>query len=155
MEIRKAGPSDLNAISSLLGELGFPSSPNEISERLQRIPGAVLVAVVQEVVVGVITMNIMSVLHRPTPVGRLSALVVSEQERGRGIGCALVTAAEKVLHGTGCGLVEVTSNFRLEGAHAFYKRMGYEATSFRFRKALSDAQQGGQPDSHDFDTPAR
>lgn len=146
MQIREAAPGDVEAISSLLGELGFPSSPQEVDERLGVMQGAVLVAVSQGTVVGVITTNIMSVLHRPKPVGRLSALIVSKQERGEGVGSALVSAAEKMLKQRGCGLVEVTSNFRLEEAHSFYKRIGYEATSFRFKKEVRGAQPSVPPD---------
>jgi len=145
-QIRDAVPGDVEAICNLLGELGFPSSPQEVRERLGAMQSAVLVAVNQDAVVGVITTAIMSVLHRPRPVGRLSALVVSKQERGKGVGSALVSAAEKMLMQRGCGLIEVTSNFRLEEAHSFYKRIGYEATSYRFKKELSGAQSSVPPD---------
>lgn len=138
IEIRSAIPGDMEAASVLLGELGFPSLPQEIGERLKAMQAAVLVAVIQGTVVGLITTNVMPTLHRPHPVGRLSALVVSRQERNKGVGRALVSAAESLLRQQGCGLVEVTSNFRLEEAHFFYKRLGYETTSFRFRKELGE-----------------
>lgn len=141
LEIRSARSSDASIVADLLTELGFPSSEREVVERLKAMSEAVLVAVRDGHVIGVVTTNIMPVLHRPTSVGRLSALVVSKQERRSGAGRALVTAAEQLLQEQGCELIEVTSNLRLEEAHSFYRSLGYEATSLRFKKVLNAAQQ--------------
>ena len=88
---------------------------------------------------GIVTLHITPVLHRAGPVGRLTALVVDETTRGQGVGRALVNAAEAIFVARGCVLVEVTSNQRLAGAHSFYEKLGYTATSLRFGKALVPA----------------
>lgn len=88
---------------------------------------------------GAVTLHQMVVLHRPTPVGRITALVVDDSVRGQGIGRALVAAAEQALADSGCGLLEITSNERLADAHAFYAHLGYERTSVRFAKLLAPA----------------
>lgn len=146
LEIRSALACDVPVLADLLEELGFPSSPGEVAKRLTAMPDAALVALRRGHVVGLITTNVMPVLHRPTAVGRLSALVVAKPERRRGVGRALVAAAERRLEKQGCELAEVTSNFRLQEAHSFYERLGYEATSFRFKKALGDAEPGTPAD---------
>ena len=139
LEVRHALPDDAPALSRLFDELGFPATAGEIAVRLEAMPHAALVAVRGSQVVGLLTTNIMPVLHRPTPVGRISALVVTRHERRRGTGRALVRAAEDLLMQQGCALIEVTSNFRFEEAHAFYRQLGYESTSLRFKKELNPA----------------
>lgn len=135
-KIRPAEPRDAAALAELFAELGFPCSSQDILDRLKASGDIALVAVLAEHVVGVITTNVMQVLHRPSPVGRISTLVVSKANRGLGVGQALVAAAEGLLTSRGCGLVEITSNLRLEQAHGFYKFLGYQPTSYRFKKDL-------------------
>jgi GNAT superfamily N-acetyltransferase len=96
----------------------------------------ILVADYQGTLLGVLTVHVTPVLHRPTPVGRLTALVVTEQARRQGIGRSLVEAAEQAVLDRGCELIEVTTNRKRTDAHAFYERLGYEITSFRMKKLL-------------------
>jgi ribosomal protein S18 acetylase RimI-like enzyme len=76
------------------------------------------------------------VIHRPAPLGRITALVVAKEAQDLGIGRMLVEAAERWMREKGCKLVEVTSNDRRTAAHAFYRHLGYERTSMRFAKKL-------------------
>lgn len=137
--VRAAELGDAKVLAELFDQLGFPCSSQELIERMSAVGDIALVALIEERVVGVITINIMPVLHRPHPVGRISALVVDQTLRGAGIGKSLVLAAEALLVSRGCELIEVTSNFRLEQAHHFYKSVGYEATSYRFKKDVGAA----------------
>jgi GNAT superfamily N-acetyltransferase len=139
LSVREAAPRDSEAISALLGELGFPTEAAEIRRRLPRLRKAgepVLVAVEEQEVIGCLAWHVTPVLHRPAPVGRVTMMVVAEKARRRGVGAALIEAAEARLAAAGCGLVEVTSNIELGGAHAFYRARGYERTSYRFAKKL-------------------
>ena len=137
--IRPARAQDATQLSALLTELGFPAPAETIAERLSGLIKAnetVLVATHGDDVIGMASVHMTPVLHRPTPVGRVTALVVTESARGRGVGRALVSAAERMLRERGCELIEVTSNQRRTDAHAFYERLGYEVTSLRFKKTL-------------------
>jgi len=138
--VRAARPADAAAITTLICALGYDVEEGEVRRRMARLAKAgqpTLVAMKAELV-GVVTTAITAVLHRPKSVGRVSMLIVAETERGGGIGRALVEAAEARLREAGCGLVEVTSNVKRLRAHAFYRRLGYERSSYRFAKALDD-----------------
>jgi ribosomal protein S18 acetylase RimI-like enzyme len=136
--LRDARPKDAEAIAALIGSLGYEATPAEVKRRSAALAkaGQQIIVAEQGALVGVLTTSMTIVLHRPKPVGRISMLVVAEAARGAGIGAALVAEAEKRLAAKGCGLVEVTSNRKRLRAHAFYEKLGYERTSYRFAKIL-------------------
>ena len=138
LAIRDARPADAAAIAALIVALGYEVSAGEVRTRLAALRKAGQTALVADRggLLGVLTTSVMTVLHRPRPVGRISMLVVAEAARGEGLGRALVTAAEARLAAAGCGLIEVTSNAKRLRAHAFYEKLGYERTSLRFAKPL-------------------
>ena len=139
LTVRNARDEDAPALAALLGELGYPTDPASVVQRLRGLQGAgdiVLVATIADVPVALVTVHVTPVLHRPAPVGRLTAVVVSERVRGQGVGRAIVEAAERLLAERGCEMIELTSNRSRVDAHAFYERLGYEATSLRFKKSI-------------------
>ena len=138
LHVRDARPDDAPALALLITGLGYPSEGEVIARRLRVLEEAgdrALVAERDGTIVGLITTHVTNVLHRPTPVGRISMLVVTERSRGTGVGRALMAAAERVLEEErGCGIIEVTSNRKRTDAHAFYERLGYVFTSIRMMK---------------------
>ncbi|MEA3053359.1 MAG: hypothetical protein QOG72_2262 [Sphingomonadales bacterium] len=138
LEIRPARPADAEAIAALVTGLGFESSAAGIAPRLAALKKAGEVPLVAErgEVIGILAWHVMPTLHRPRPVGRIVMMVVAEGERRHGVGRVLVDAACGRLREKGCGLIEVTSNVDLSGAHGFYRRLGFERTSYRFAKSL-------------------
>lgn len=138
--IRDARPNDAGALAALIVALGYEVTAAEVKTRLAtlRKAGQPVLVADRGGVIGVLTTSMTQVLHRPRPVGRISMMVVAETERGHGIGAALVAAAEARLAAAGCGLVEVTSNVKRLRAHAFYERLGYERTSYRFAKQVRE-----------------
>lgn len=142
--IRAAVKSDSHEIARLFAALGHPTSAETLAVRWDEWAAAgnlALVAASEDgVLAGVATLHRMLVLHRPKLVGRITALIVDDARRRRGIGRALVTAAEGVLARAGCGLLEITRHARLADAHTFYERLGYARTSVRFAKDLAQAE---------------
>ena len=136
--IRDAKPKEAEAIASLIGELGFEASAAEVGKRLRALArgGEPVLVADRDGIVGCLTWHVTPVVHRPTPVGRVTMLIVAEDSRREGVGEALVAEAEARVAARGCALVEVTSNIQLGGAHAFYRRLGFERTSYRFVKTL-------------------
>jgi ribosomal protein S18 acetylase RimI-like enzyme len=140
LAIRDARPKDIDALAALIEALGYAVTAADLRKRLAQVRKAgnhVLVAD-RGGAIGLLTTSITYVLHRPRAVGRISMMVVAPQERGHGIGAALVAEAEARLKAAGCGLVEVTSNQKRLRAHEFYERLGYEKTSYRFGKQLQE-----------------
>ncbi len=139
---RLAIKEDAPELARLLTALGHPTPAGRIADcwDLWSYEGnSAYVAEQHEKLLGVVTLHRMIVLHRPKPVGRITALVVDPASRGNGIGRALVAHAEVALAQAGCGLLEVTSNNSLVDAHAFYESIGYQRTSIRLAKDLDQS----------------
>jgi GNAT superfamily N-acetyltransferase len=67
---------------------------------------------------------------------QLLVLAVDEKARRGGVGRKLVEAAEEWARERGADVMIVHSGRQRTGAHAFYERVGYEATGVRFKKKL-------------------
>ena len=142
LAVRVARPADAAAIAALVTGLGFAAEAAEIAARLSALKksGESPLVAARGEVIGVLAWHVTPVLHRPHPVGRITMMVVAEAERRHGVGRALVEAACETLRAKGCGLVEVTSNVDLSGAHGFYRRLGFERTSYRFARPLGGGE---------------
>lgn len=143
IEFRPAALADAGDLAVLLTQLGYPITEQETIRRLQDLLVAgekVEVATRNKQVVGFVALHVMPTLHRATPLGRLTELVVLEAERGKGLGRALVIHAETILKSLGCEMIEITSNKSRTQAHQFYEQLGYRVTSLRFSKVLASSQ---------------
>ena len=137
--VRAATSADASAMSLLLIEAEYPASTEIVAQRLEAMSDTddvVMIAVRNNEKLGLLTVHFDTVLHRAEPVGRITLLVVAERARGQGIGRALMEAAAREFVTRSCTDVEVISNLRYQGAHAFYQHLGYEMTSYKFKKTL-------------------
>jgi GNAT superfamily N-acetyltransferase len=138
-KIREAKSSDSQRLVELIRYLGHEIDEKAVRKNLaalKKTGETPLVATLDKKIVGLCGVGRRVVIHRPAPLGRITALVVAEKAQGEGIGRMLVEEAERLLRKAGCQIVEVTSNDRHTAAHAFYRHMGYERTSMRFMKTL-------------------
>jgi GNAT superfamily N-acetyltransferase len=142
VEIRAATAADAADLAELLGQLGYPSTAEQVVRRLERIAAHggqhTLVADAGDGrVVGMTTLAIRYGINTDAPSARLVSVVVDEDFRSKGVGGRLIAEAERIAREAGCGRIEVTSGSHRERAHRFYERLGYEVTSKRFIKELS------------------
>jgi GNAT superfamily N-acetyltransferase len=138
-QLRDAKPSDAPRLVELIRYLGHEIDEKAVRKNLAALKKSgelPLLATLDRQVVGMCGVSARVVIHRPAPLGRITALVVAEEAQGHGIGRMLVDAAEQWCRKAGCKLVEVTSNDRRGEAHAFYRHLGYKRSSIRFFKNL-------------------
>jgi GNAT superfamily N-acetyltransferase len=140
LAIRDATPRDAEVVAHLVEQLGYPVSPEAVAARIARLEASeadrVVVAELDGDVVGLAGLHVSPSLEYDEPAAKLSAIVIDERYRRRGIGEALVTALEAEARERGCGLIFLTTAERRKDAHAFYRRLGFEETGRRFAKSL-------------------
>ena len=139
LTIRDARGDDGAAIASLLGQLGYETEAAAVAPRLERlviVGDRVVVAVLDNEVVGLAQLHASPTIEHERPAAKISALVVDESHRGQGIGRALVEAMEAEARTRRCVLLFLTTAARREDAQAFYRRVGLEETGTRFTKTL-------------------
>lgn len=140
--IRLASQRDTQAIAPLLGQLGYPASALELGERLERLtdhPDAeVLVAELDGEVVGVAAYQLIDLLERSDPQCRITALVVDDRYRRRGVAYALLHTIEESARDLGCFRLEVTTRHERADALAFYRAAGFDERPHRLTKPLED-----------------
>jgi len=139
--VRDATPDDADALSPVLATLGYPTDPAVVRERcaalLRSDPTArILVGEVDGRVLGVATLHVTPVLHRPSSVGRVTALAVVPAAQGSGVGRRLIEVAEQHFASLGLGRIEITSGTIHRPAYGFYRHLGYEDHGVRFAKTL-------------------
>jgi GNAT superfamily N-acetyltransferase len=140
LAVRDAILEDCSVIANLLDELGYPSLPDGVRQRLARIlhreDSRVFVAERSAKVVGVLGLHRMPVLTSINDVAMIVALIVTSKARRTGVGRMLLARAEDEARAWRCGRIMVTSAERRADAHAFYEQVGYEYTGRRFAKSL-------------------
>lgn len=127
--IRPATLADAPTIATLAGELGYPTTPRDASNRLQTVlhdpEQAVFVAQApsSRVVAWVHVFVARCVLA--DPFSDVGGLVVAHEFRGRGIGQQLVERALTWTHDQGLSSIRIRTNVVRESAHSFYESLGF------------------------------
>ena len=133
--IRPARESDTEAVTALLAQLDYPFEPEAVRPALAELLAdpahVVLVAEEDGRAVGFVNAHFRPQLHHLAPVGTIDELVVERHQRGRRIGERLVEAVFAEAGRRGADVMEVSTHNRRERARAFYRRLGFEATSVK------------------------
>ncbi len=140
--VRVATVADAPRIAELSNQLGYPSTAEEVAQRLRQIQrDAQHIVYLAEWpagrVVGWIHVHESHLVESDLQ-AEIGGLVVEEGHRGRGVGRLLMQHAEQWAEGKGCRAVMLRSNIVRAGAHAFYEKLGYQTIKMQktFRKAL-------------------
>jgi GNAT superfamily N-acetyltransferase len=142
VRIRDARDEDAESLAPLLGVLGYAASPDVLRERLaafrQADPLGRVLAAFDDTgrALGFLTLHQTPVLHRPTAVGRITALAVDPHAQGLGVGRRLVEEGERLCREAGLARIEVTSGLLHTAAYDFYRHLGYDDHGLRFAKVL-------------------
>lgn len=141
LKIRLVKENDSIPLADLAGQLGYPSTPEQITNRLvgifARPDQAVFVAEVDGRLAGWV-----HVFACPTVeldlYAEVGSLVVDQELRGRGIGKALMEEAEAWARQRGINEIRLRSNVIRNEAHQFYETIGYKRikSQFTFHKVL-------------------
>lgn len=141
--IRTARSYDAPAIAELCGELGYPTTRQQMVKRLAAIEGLVdgRVFVAEDPEGRVIAWLQVALAAQlcDDACAEVCGLVVAESARGHGVGRQLVDAAEAWARTRGAARIRVRSRQERERAHEFYERAGYARvkTQVVFSKPLT------------------
>ncbi|HSV35160.1 MAG TPA: GNAT family N-acetyltransferase [Ramlibacter sp.] len=141
VRIRQAQPADAAALVPLLAQLGYPGAEafieRRVAEQLRHPDALLLVAEVEDRVLGFMSLHFVPQLALTGDFCRLSYLCVDEQARGLGIGALLEQRAVLEARRRGCDRIELHSHQRRGAAHRFYFREGYEESPKYLVKRLA------------------
>lgn len=138
--VRDATTRDAEALAKLCTQLGYPTTPDVMPDRVDRLRAdANARALVAELAshdgpVALATVHLRHTLNHAAPLAQLTLLVVDQAVRGAGVGRAIVAEAERWARERGCRRIVVTTALRRADAQAFYERIGYTHTGRRYAK---------------------
>ncbi|MBX0359210.1 GNAT family N-acetyltransferase [Halobacillus sp. Nhm2S1] len=140
--IRSVKLEDAQGMVPLMEALGYPSSKNQIKNRLQSIVSQkhyqTYVYEVNNELLGMIGMIFSEAYHTDEPHVRVIAFVVLEKEQGKGIGKMLMEKAGEWAVTNGAKTIMLNSGNRSERkkAHEIYHSFGFEGRATGFYKRL-------------------
>jgi|HubBroStandDraft_6_1064221.scaffolds.fasta_scaffold101519_2 GNAT superfamily N-acetyltransferase len=146
LTIRTPEPADYARLAELAGELGYPSTADDLARRLAglgKISPQHAVFVAQragEPIAGWICVAVQGTIESDPHV-EITGFVVGSEFRSQRIGEQLLARAEAWARERGANTVRLRSNAIRDRAHAFYLREGYEhyKSQKAFRKPLKNA----------------
>ncbi|MCA1010185.1 GNAT family N-acetyltransferase [Halobacillus halophilus] len=140
--IREAVIGDANYLADLMKTLGYPSTEDEMRQRLEVILNhedfKTFVYESSEGVIGMIGMSFSYAYHTDSPHVRVIAFVVDGNHQEQGIGRLLMNEAEHWAEGKGAKTIQLNSGNRKEReiTHKIYEGFGFVGKATGFYKKL-------------------
>ncbi|MFG6326635.1 MAG: GNAT family N-acetyltransferase [Lachnospiraceae bacterium] len=142
INIREIENKDYTSIGAIWREaLGFLSTADEIVvETFEKMKEdsryRTFVADVNGTVVGFVTTVKTLAIDHPNGYMKVNGLAVLSEFQHCGIGKKLMEHVEKLAREQNVSMIGLASGFQRTGAHEFYEHLGYEKSSFWFRKRM-------------------
>ncbi|MFN2484027.1 MAG: GNAT family N-acetyltransferase [Candidatus Limnocylindria bacterium] len=132
LEIRPIGPTDFEAVTRLLAELGRPAPSDDAldalrrtyNDHLRRSDTGSTIAVLDGTPVAFLSLEFRRPFAMPAEQAWIPDLIVAEGARGRGVGAALLDAAFGSCEARGAYGVVLESGHHRLAAHRLYARCG-------------------------------
>ncbi len=152
MIVRLAETSDKKQVFSLLDELvsevsrvigqAKPFTDNSTREKffeeiIKRNDIKVFVIEENGKILGLADLFIIPIMRRGYYQGNIEDFIITENNRGRGIGSKLLNEIKKFCKNNNIKVIKITSSLKLKEAHNFYLKNGGEFTEKLFRFELS------------------
>ncbi len=138
--IRRGTIEDSLSLSYLMGDLGYPTTEEEMRDRLTYIlqdPSYIcFVACYNDLVIGMIGLVKGYYFEKNGTYLRIIALVICEEYQGNGFGKSLVRHAEEWAEEQGCTSIVLHSGKHRTDTHEFYRNLDYDDTGLRFIKVM-------------------
>ncbi len=144
LRIRAATANDAGSLAALLGQLsGVSLGRAEVADNLAATRKAKAGMVVAELgdIVGCCGWAVVATVHRG-PIGRVTVLIVDKRHRRRGVGTAMLAAAETALAKAGCRQIEAMSDITIDNSHNFFRSLRFEQASYRFVRMIGKGATG-------------
>ncbi len=139
MSIRIANVNDAANIKLLLNQLGYPTQPEQLTDKISRLinhPDQSLVVYDNGGVKAVMSIHFVPQLALDGDFAIISYLAVDETARSEGIGRQLEEYCVRLAEGRNCDRIQVHCHIRRTEAHRFYERQGYQESRKYFIKSL-------------------
>ncbi len=140
--IRNVTKEDFNCVYPLLEQLWPNKKLNK--EEMNKVfnrgytseTDELFCAVLDDTIIGFCAYAIVNNLWQEGCISYVYAMVVDEQQRGKGYGTNLIQAAIGKSKQQGMKRIELDSSFHREKAHEFYLKLGFEKRAYLFSYIL-------------------
>ncbi|GAB6926091.1 GNAT family N-acetyltransferase [Paenibacillus sp. JCM 10914] len=142
MQIRPYQREDLEALTALISDLGYPVMKDQMNIRMDNMEAApfyhTFVAEREGSVVGMVGCRDILSYERDGYTTQIHALITKKELQGQGIGRTLVEFTEKWAIERGANALVLTSGDKTEWQHIseFYERLGFVRSGLRYVKKL-------------------
>ena len=144
LRIRAVTANDAGSLAALFALLsGVSLDSTQVADNLAAGRKAKAGMVVAELgdIVGCCGWAVVGTIHRG-PIGRVTVLIVDKSHRRRGIGTAMLAAAETALAKAGCRQIEAMSDITIDNSHNFFRSLKFEQASYRFVRTIGEGASG-------------